>query len=246
MSSEISIGIIGASGRLGRSIAALALANPAFRVGGAFAHGASPSLHRDLGMLLGLRPLGLTLTSDLGATPLDLYIDVSLAPAHTVQTVLDLKRPLVIGSTGLSPEDFIQLRNASKTIPLFYTANFSLGMALLCKLTREAARLFHPQADIDLIETHHKQKKDAPSGSALALAAIVQESHPLHKTPPIHAIRSGKTIGEHELRFNTIEEQLILSHQAHSRDAFASGALAAARFLIGKPAGFYTMDDLLL
>jgi len=248
MGSELAIGIIGATGRLGRSIAALALADPNFRIGGAFTHVASRFLQQDLGALLGLAPLGLPLTDNIQAKPLDLYIEVSLAPAlpRTVQAALHLQRPLVVGTTGLSADDFTRLREASKTIPLFYTANFSLGMALLRKLTREAARLFSPQADIDLIETHHAQKKDAPSGSALALSRAIQESHPTHKTPRIHSIRSGKIIGEHELRFNTAEEQLVLSHQAHSRDAFARGALAAARFLIDQPPGLYTMDDLLL
>ncbi|MDE3045872.1 MAG: 4-hydroxy-tetrahydrodipicolinate reductase [Verrucomicrobiota bacterium] len=246
MPNKISLGIIGASGRLGRSIAALALQDPLLRIGGVFTRPSSHWLHHDLGEILGISPTGITLSADL-YTPLDLYIDASLPKAlpDNLQAAIRTKRPLVVGTTGLSPEDRVLLEETAQHIPLFYAANFSLGMALLHKLTRETARLFHPQADIDLIETHHAQKKDAPSGSALALAETIQDSHPTGKALHLHSIRSGSLIGEHELRFNSDEEQLILSHRVHTRASFARGALAAARFLIDQPPGLYTMEHLL-
>ena len=143
---------------------------------------------------------------------------------------------MVIGTTGI---DVAELKTASKSIPIFYAPNFSLGMALLKRAAAEIARSFPSEAHIDLIETHHAGKKDAPSGSALSLAAAVD------REVKIHSLRSGGIIGEHSLQFNTAEERIEIFHQVHTRDAFAKGALEAALFLMGKPAGLYGMDELL-
>ena len=112
------------------------------------------------------------------------------------------------------------------------------------KLAEETARLFHPNAEIDLIETHHIHKKDTPSGAAKLLAKTITGSHPKQKTPTIHSIRLGQTVGKHELQFNSPEEQIIITHTAHSRDIFAKGALIAARFLSTQTPALYTMDNL--
>lgn len=242
----MNIGIIGATGRLGRAIAILALRDPFFQIREALTHPQSPHLDEDLGTFLGIEPLNLSLTAS-PSFQAALYLDVSTpsALAHNLEQATHHKKPLVVGTTGLSDTDLLLLEKAAQQIPLFYATNFSLGMALLYKLAAEAALRFHTHAEIDLIETHHTEKKDAPSGSSLALAKTVQEAHPLSLSPRIHSIRSGQIVGEHELLFNTAEERLLLSHQAHSRDAFARGALAAARFLIPKPPGLYGMEDLL-
>jgi 4-hydroxy-tetrahydrodipicolinate reductase len=174
----------------------------------------------------------------------DLYIDASLPPAvpKHLSIAREAKRPIVIGVTGLSEETHALISAASKTIPIFYSSNFSLGIALLKKCAAWIAASFHEDVDIDLIETHHAMKKDAPSGTALDIAKILRAGG---RTPHVHSVRLNDTIGKHELIFNTREEQLSLTHTAHSRDAFAKGSLAAAVFLIDKPPGLYGMDDLM-
>ncbi len=233
------LGIFGISGRFGRAIAALALSDPRFSLRAALVHLESPNLGLDLGSLLHTHPL-LPLSSRID-TPLDILIDVSL-PANfpsRLSMALEKKIPLVIGSTGLSERDFDHIDQASREIPIFYTPNFSVGIALLKKLAAEAARHLSLDTHIDLIETHHTQKKDAPSGTALALSKAI--SRPVS----IHSIRSGKIIGEHTLLFNNAEERITLSHETHSRDAYARGALSAAAFLLTQPPGLYAMDHLL-
>lgn len=162
----------------------------------------------------------------------DVLIDVSSAEALLEN--LSANKPMVIGTTGHL--DFTPIEKAAQYLPVFYTPNFSLGIAILKKIAREVAT--HFPSDIDLIETHHTQKKDVPSGTALALAQLLPHVN-------IHSIRSGKIIGEHTLVFNNGQERLILSHEAFSRETFARGALAAAHFLVGKSPGLYTMDNLL-
>jgi 4-hydroxy-tetrahydrodipicolinate reductase len=174
----------------------------------------------------------------------DLYIDASLppgVPAH-LEIALSAKRPIVIGVTGLSTETHALIAHASKSIPIFYSPNFSLGIALLKKFAEFMAQSFHREANVDLIETHHLEKKDAPSGTALSLAKSLQENG---RNPTLHSIRSGAIVGIHELIFNTAEEKISLIHTAHSRDAFARGALAAAAFLLKQSPGLYGMDNLL-
>lgn len=161
----------------------------------------------------------------------DVLIDAS-SPAALLEN-LSANKPIVIGTTGHL--DFTPIEQASKRLPIFYSPNFSIGIALLRKIGAEVARRF--PSDIDLIETHHAQKKDTPSGTALQLARIAPNIR-------IHSLRSGKVIGEHTLIFNTAEERITLSHETHSREAYARGALAAAHFLAGKPPGLYGMDNL--
>ncbi|HSX10956.1 MAG TPA: dihydrodipicolinate reductase C-terminal domain-containing protein [Chlamydiales bacterium] len=198
---SIKIGLIGAQGRLGRTIAAL--------------HPILP----------------ITRTTPRVGLDCDIFIDVS-APSALLEN-LSLNKPIVIGTTGHL--DFAPIERAAKYLPIFYAPNFSLGIALLRRAAAEIARNF--PCDIDLIESHHATKKDAPSGTALQLAKIAPNVH-------IHSIRSGKIIGEHTLLFNTAEERITLSHETHSRDTYARGALAAAHFLVDKPPGLYTMDNL--
>ena len=175
----------------------------------------------------------------------DLYIDASLPPAVPKHVLLavETKRPIVIGVTGLPAETHSLLSDAAQSIPVFYSSNFSLGALLLKKFAAFIAASFHEEANIDLIETHHVQKKDAPSGTALDIASVLQSGG---KAPTIHSIRSGQIVGKHELIFNTSEEELSLTHTAHSRDAFARGSFIAASFLLTKPPGLYGMDDLVL
>ncbi len=219
----IKIGLIGAKGRLGKTIQILANSHPHFLVTKQFGRG-DPLLEGDI----------------------DLYIDASLPEAlgQNLEAALQSKKPIVIGVTGLNETAIASILEASKQIPIFYAPNFSIGIAIMRKLAEETARLFHPTAEIELIETHHIHKKDAPSGAAKLLAKTIAESHPKQKTPTVHSIRLGQTVGKHELQFNSSEEQITITHTAHSRDIFAKGALIAARFLSTQTPALYTMDNL--
>ena len=165
--------------------------------------------------------------------------------------------PAVICTTGQTEEEMEYIKAASAHIAVFKSANMSLGVALTAKVVKEVAAKF-PGCEIEIVEAHHNRKVDAPSGTALMLADAVIESRPeLHvnagrsgiaKREPdeigISAIRMGNVVGTHEVMFGTANQTITVKHEAHDRALFADGAIAAARFLIGKPAGLYNMDDL--
>lgn len=153
--------------------------------------------------------------------------------------VLDRRIPLVSGTTGYSPAQQAQLARAARSVPVLQSANFSLGAAVLTELAAAAAHKL-PQWDISLIECHHAAKQDAPSGTALKLA---EKLHlPLER---VLSMRGGTVTGEHTAAFYGPQEHLVIAHCAESRAVFAHGALHAARWLIGRPAGLYGMEDLL-
>jgi len=165
--------------------------------------------------------------------------------------------PLVLATTGQTEEERAAIEAASEQIPLFFAANYSLGVALLIELAKKAAAAM-PDAEIEIVEKHHDRKLDAPSGTALAIAdaicAVRPQAVPVtgrsghQKRAPeeigIHAIRMGNIVGEHEVLIGTQNETITLKHEAHSRALFAEGALAAAQFLCDKPAGLYDMKSL--
>ncbi len=220
MKSEVlRLGLIGSTGRLGRAIAALD--DPTVAISASFNRAHPPSEEANV----------------------DLFLDVSTASAlsQNLATALLAIKPIVVGTTGHL--NFDLLKEASRSIPVFYAANFSLGMALMKKAAEEFGRRFHRKATIELIDSHHAGKKDAPSGTALLLASTVEKGHP--SKVEIHSIRSGEILGKHELHFKSSEEHLFLVHETQSRDSYARGAVAAARFLAVQSPGFYTMDDLL-
>ena len=166
--------------------------------------------------------------------------------------------PLVIATTGQTAEEKEQIRQASERIPLFFAANMSVGVAVLCDLANRAAAAFS-DADIEIIERHHNRKLDVPSGTALMVAAAVKEARPnaefvigRHengKRRPeeigIHSLRYGNEVGTHEIIISNGNETLTLKHESESRALFAEGALKAAAFLCGKGPGLYNMKDMI-
>ena len=166
--------------------------------------------------------------------------------------------PLVLATTGQTEAERSAIAAAAEKIPLFFAANYSLGVALLIELAKKTAAAM-PEAEIEIIEKHHDRKIDAPSGTALAIARAIQEVRPTatvncgrsgqgKRTPDeigISAIRMGNIVGEHEVMVGTPNQTITLKHEAHSRALFAEGALAAAEFLCGKPAGLYDMTSLI-
>ena len=165
--------------------------------------------------------------------------------------------PAVICTTGHTPEELEMIRQASEKIAIFRSGNMSLGIAVLARLVKDAVRMF-PDADIEIVESHHNQKLDVPSGTALMLAHAAQESRPdsyllvgRHengkrdkKEIGIHSLRMGNTVGIHEVIINTGTQILTLKHEAQDRSLFAEGALAAAAFMANKAPGLYNMDDI--
>ena len=168
------------------------------------------------------------------------------------------RKPLIVATTGHTPEEAALIRAAGEKIPVFFSANMSLGIALLVELAKKAAAAM-PDAEIEIIEKHHDRKLDAPSGTALMLSnAICQvrpNAYPVcgrsgqgKRTPEeigIHAIRMGNIVGEHEVIIGTQNQTLTLRHEAHNRAMFADGSVEAARFLMGKAPGLYNMDSIL-
>ena len=172
----------------------------------------------------------------------DVLVDFSHHTAAPALSQFLLRRglPAVLCSTGCTEGELALLHAASRLSPVLLAPNTSLGAALLARMARMAAAAF-PLADIEIIECHHTGKQDSPSGTALALAQAAG-----HGTRPvgIHSLRMGNVVGDHQVILNAGSQTISLRHEAHDRVLFAEGALAAARFLVGKPAGLYSMDDL--
>mgnify|MGYP003327641980 CR=1 FL=1 len=187
----------------------------------------------------------------------DVIIDFSHFSATKTVTDFAVKKniPLVIASTGQGPEEISVIQKASESVPIFISANMSLGVALLAEMARKVASAF-PDADIEIVETHHNRKTDAPSGTALLLANAIKEVRPesvitcnrMGKREKneigIASVRMGNIVGIHDVMISTDNQTITLRHQAFSRDLFAEGAIAAAEFILGKKPGLYNMYDL--
>ena len=260
----IKLGIIGSAGRMGRRIATLAHQDENFRISCAVERADHPAQGLDLGELLGLGKLDLPVSSKWSAKP-DVLIDFS-SPQATIEFLPAARAdavPLVIGTTGLTAEQLVTVKDAAQGIPLLHAANMSLGVNLLFHLVGQVAAALGDDYDIEITETHHRFKKDAPSGTALELARQIcaatgkdldtsithGRSGPQASRQPgkigMHARRQGDVVGQHTVAFSTLGETLELTHQAHSRDIFARGALTAAAWLVRQQPGLYDMLDVL-
>jgi 4-hydroxy-tetrahydrodipicolinate reductase len=223
------IALIGASGRMGMRIDALA--------------------HADAEATIALR-LGHSAVCAPAPEPgaIDVVVDFSSESGTraAMQLAQGTGAALLVGTTGLSAEILQELTSLARRQAVLIAPNTSLGVAVTRKLARLAAELLGPAGwSVDIVESHHDRKKDAPSGTALALAGALDAGGMAVPGDRIHAIRAGDTVGEHEIRFAGPSERIHLVHQAVSRDLFAAGALRAAKWLHGRPAGSYTMDELL-
>lgn len=154
------------------------------------------------------------------------------------------KKPLVIGTTGLSDEQKAGIREASKSIPVVFSPNMSIGVNVLFKIVEDAAKLLGPEYSINILEAHHVNKKDAPSGTAKELAAII-EAKKSGVRVPIESVREDEIVGEHTITFESPVDTLEITHSAKTRDIFAEGALEAARFAVKAKPGLYGMRDVL-
>ena len=189
----------------------------------------------------------------------DMIIDFSnhLGTSELLEYAVKTKTPVVVATTGHTVEELRLIDEAAKSIPVFHSANMSLGVALLCDLAVKTAAVM-PDADIEIVETHHNRKLDAPSGTALMIANAIKSvrenaAFKLGRAGNakrekseigIHAVRRGNIVGIHEVHVSTDSQTITLKHEAHSRALFAEGAISAAEFIFNKPAGLYTMNNI--
>lgn len=250
--------IVGAAGRMGRRITALAAESKKFDIIGAIEDKNCPQIGGDL------EQIGVKISSEFPAKA-DVVIDFSLPAAFdsTVNYCLGNNCALVLGTTGLSSEQIKKIDEAAKKIPVIQATNMSVGMNLLFELVGQVAKKLGDEYDIEITEAHHRFKKDSPSGSAMTLAERIaaatnkkipdcldigrkgKEAFRKKGTIGMQAVRLGDTVGEHSVMFGTLGETVTISHSAHSRDTFAAGAIRAALWLVGKKTGRYSMADVL-
>ncbi|MGS2721613.1 4-hydroxy-tetrahydrodipicolinate reductase [Paraglaciecola aestuariivivens] len=261
------IAIIGASGRMGRMLINAIEQSPDNQLSAASVRACSSLVGVDVGELAGIGAKGQTLCCDLTdyVDITEVLIDFTLPAALTDNLAFAVKHklPIVIGTTGLNAEQKLSLEQASQQIPIVFAANYSVGVNLMLNLVRQAAKVMADTADIEIIETHHRFKQDAPSGTALAIGEAIadeigrdlsscavygREGHTgerAHSTIGFATIRAGDVVGDHTALFADLGENIEISHKATSRLTFAKGALKAANWLIGKPPGLYDMQDVL-
>jgi 4-hydroxy-tetrahydrodipicolinate reductase len=222
MKTPVRVALIGARGRMGQTIADLAKNDPKIDI----------VAQCDLGDAI-----------DPAMKDCDVAIDFSHAGAvdEVCSAAMQHRKALVIGTTGHSAEQRQFIEKTASSLPIVFASNFSVGVNALFALTRRAAEILGSEFAPQIVETHHKMKKDAPSGTAKTLGEILKEAREI----PIESIREGDVVGEHTVSFVGPSERLELTHRAGSREIFASGALRAATWVVGKPAGLYSMQDVL-
>lgn len=254
---SISIGVVGASGRMGHLLIRRLASEPKrYRVAGAWARAKSSAIGKDAGELAGVAALGVTITA-LEAADLrggQIMIDFS-RPAGTVQAAKLASRTgiaFLTGTTGLGKSAEAALDAAARRIPVLAASNFAPGVAVLAELVHLAHARLGPDYDVEIFEMHHRAKRDAPSGTARMLGAVLGDAEGLPRTSPRHghelgyaSARGGSVIGDHTVFFLGEHERLELTHRAQDRELFAQGALAAAEWLVGQEAGRYTLQQFL-
>ena len=234
----VRIALNGATGRMGTRIEALAVGDQGVQIVRRLGRSG------DVGALLDHAQA----THQVPHPSPHVVIDFSSEPGTRAAIALArvTRAALLVGTTGLSAEILHELTVLSRTNAVLVAPNTSLGVAVTRRLARLAAELLGPAGwAVDIVESHHDRKKDAPSGTALAIARALEEGGMPVTGDRIHAIRAGDTIGEHEIRLAGPSERIHLMHQAVSRDLFAAGALRAAKWLAGRSAGSYSMEDVL-
>ncbi len=256
--------VVGAAGRMGRRVIALAAESKCFDIVGAVDRADHPDMGKDAGVLAGIEKLNLPLSASWPAGA-RIAIDFSLPEAATeiIEHCATHGISLVMGTTGLTAAQHDALKTAARKIPIVYATNMSVGMNVLFSLVGKAAAMLGEDYDIEIVEQHHRFKKDAPSGSAMTLAQNICKAtgrpypdslthgrsgkEALRKKGEIgmHAVRAGDITGIHSVIYSALGETLTLSHTAHSRDILVRGALRAAEWLQDKPPALYSMADVL-
>jgi 4-hydroxy-tetrahydrodipicolinate reductase len=259
--------IAGAGGRMGRMLLALAASDPALRVAGALEAEGHPDLGKDAGLLAGGRASGVVLTDSLercavaGAVLIE--FTVPEASLTHLRSAAGLGLSVVLGTTGFTAAEQNEVTRHAERVACLQAPNMSVGVTVLEKVVEEVSRLVGAPFDVEVVEMHHRMKKDAPSGTALALARAAArgrdadlESRAIYGRQGITgerpgeqigvmSLRGGDVVGDHTVVFAGTGERIELTHRAQSREAFAAGALRGARWLAGRPPGLYGMREVM-
>lgn len=234
----IKLGIAGVCGKMGRRIFELACNDKDFEITLALEKKGTPLIGKELGKLK------ISSNQD-GLFLVDVFVDFTTPEAtqDNLDYVARYKKALVLGTTGLNDVQLKKIDEASKVVPVVFSVNMSVGVNVLFAILPQIAKRLGSDYSIEIVEAHHKTKKDAPSGTAKKFSQLLADT--TGKETPIHAIRLGDIVGDHTVIFCGNSERIEIKHQAHSRDLFALGALKAAKWVMGKPAGLYSMQDVL-
>jgi 4-hydroxy-tetrahydrodipicolinate reductase len=262
----VRIAVFGCAGKMGRAIVRAILDEPGARLAVAIERAGSPDLGQDAGALVGAAATGITTRAELPrAGEADVWIDFSV-PVATVanaKAALAAGAALVVGTTGLAPVDKEVIAATARSVPVVFSPNMSVGVNVLLDLVARAARALGPAYDIEIVEAHHRMKRDSPSGTALRLGEAVAEAtgRQLDKTARyerhgdvgprtsqeigMQTIRGGDVVGDHTVHFLGLGDRVEITHRASSRETFARGAVRAALWLAPRPAGLFDMRDVL-
>ncbi|MBI5631895.1 MAG: 4-hydroxy-tetrahydrodipicolinate reductase [Nitrospirae bacterium] len=263
----IKIGVPGAAGKMGSRITALCREYEGLQLAGAFERTGHKDIGKDIGVLAGIGETGVLLqdSREKVMDVVDIIIDFTSVEStmKNLEIAAQKGKAMVIGTTGLSKDDLKQMEPMLSKIPCVMASNMSLGVNLLLKVLQDVARVLGDDYDIEIVEAHHRLKKDAPSGTALKMAQVIADAvsrnldevgvYARHgiigqrtkKEIGIQTVRAGDIVGEHTVLFGGLGERIEITHKASSRDTFARGALKAALWLADKPAGLYDMQDVL-
>jgi len=261
------IAVSGAAGRMGRRIVALAHEHPEIEISGALEAAGSPSLGNDAGELAGVGTIGVTVSDDVAAVlaQCDVLVDFSMPEASLehAKAAASAGKAIVVGTTGFSSAQKEEIIRVGRSTRFLMAPNMSMGVNVLFDLVDRVARTLGEGYDVEIVESHHRMKKDSPSGTAVKLAEVIAQALGRdmssvgvygrkgmvgERTPQeigVMALRGGDIVGEHTVMFITNGERVELIHRAHSRDALAKGAVQAALWLVSQPAGVYDMQDML-
>ncbi|MGM0440275.1 MAG: 4-hydroxy-tetrahydrodipicolinate reductase [Chlamydiota bacterium] len=231
--------VVGAAGRMGREIIKQAAADQEIEITNGIGSPNSPCIGRTIDNV----PISDNLEKHLSKEKVIIDFSLPQATLSNIRLARKLKTPIVIGTTGIDKATQQMIEEAAQEIPICQASNFSLGINILKEAAKQIARMLPNYFDIDIIEAHHTQKKDAPSGTALALEKEIKSASESPVTT--HAIRAGDIVGDHKIMFSGIGERITLGHQAQSRATFAQGALTVAKLLEEKPIGMYSPLQLL-
>jgi 4-hydroxy-tetrahydrodipicolinate reductase len=259
--------VCGAAGRMGTTVVRLAHEGGSMKVVGAIEGAANPHIGKDAGEVAGVGKIGVAIAAELSPLVKDRVVIVEFStPEATLahaRFAAQKTIPMVIGTTGLNQQQSADIEKLARRTPILVSANMSLGVNLLVCLLGDVAKVLGEDYDVEIIEAHHHFKKDAPSGTALAMARSVAQAlkrdlekvavngrkgivgERTKKEIALFSVRAGDIVGEHTVIFGGIGERIEFIHRAHSRDTFAQGALRAARWLAKQKKGLYSMQDVL-
>lgn len=263
----VNVVITGAAGRMGCRLVTLVTQDKRFTLVGATENEGHPSIGLDVGEVVGCGPLGISIEKKLSAVipSANAIIDFSTPSASLENLELAVKHrcPMVIGTTGFTPSDMERVHSFGKSIPCVVAPNMSVGVNVTLKIIAEVAKALGDEYDIEVVEAHHRLKKDAPSGTALKIAQVLADATKrnldevgvysrqgiIGERKPreigIQTIRAGDIVGDHTVLFGGIGERIEIIHRAQSRDTFAAGAIRAAEWVSRQSPGMYSMHDVL-